>query len=90
MNVNYLPIGTVVKLNDVDQLLMIIGYGGKIDEKNIKYDYIAYAYPNGFVSADKNFVFNTKEIEKVYFVGYKNKKYEDMINAVKVGEKNEE
>lgn len=89
-NKHYLPIGTVIKLKDVDKPLIIIGYGGKIEEKNIKYDYIAYPYPNGFISVDKNFVFNADEIGEILFEGYKDEKYEEMLTIVKGGNNNEE
>jgi len=69
---NLLPIGSIIKVSDIDKKLMIYG---RI-QKNIKngketiYDYIACIYPEGNISASKAFLFNHQQIEKVYFIGY--------------------
>ena len=80
MEGKYLPIGSVVKLKDVDLELMIIGYLKKPEEKI--YDYSACIYPLGIVtSVLDTVVFNHEQIEKIYHVGYKSEKFEG-INRV--------
>lgn len=88
----YLPIGTVVKLKDADKLLFIAGYRIHSNDNPKKiYDYIGYLYPEGFLSKDKNILFNKEIIEKVFYYGYKNEDYEKFKGILMGGEvKNEQ
>lgn len=88
-NIYYLPIGTVIKLKEVEQPLIIIGYGGKLDNSEERYDYIAYGYPVGFTSSKQNYVFNISKIEKILCLGYKDENYENMLKIVKRRDENE-
>lgn len=66
-----LPIGSVVLLKEGSHRVMIIGYCQKMighDEK--LYDYVACLYPEGFMSADQNLLFNQDQVDIVYNVGY--------------------
>ncbi|MFL0474911.1 DUF4176 domain-containing protein [Priestia sp. 179-F W1.4 NHS] len=65
-----LPIGTVMKLKNVDKAVMVYGQYQKNVSNNITYDYIAVPYPEGNVSSDYNMFFNRNQIEKVLHVGY--------------------
>ncbi len=66
-----LPIGSVVLLKGANHRLMIIGYCQRmISEPEKVYDYVACFYPEGFISAEKNLLFNREQIEQVYAVGY--------------------
>lgn len=67
-----LPIGSVVKLKEEEQLFMI--YGRFFENKNTKkiYDYLACMYPEGRLDSKINFAFNDSDIEEVYFIGFKN------------------
>ena len=72
MNYEYEPIGTIVKLHNNDNLIMISGY--KFCNPNKGYnieDYIGVMYPNGLSMIDKNILFSQNDIEKVIFKGYK-------------------
>ena len=72
MNYEYEPIGTIVKLHNNDNLIMISGY--KFCNPNNGYnieDYIGVMYPNGLSMIDKNILFSQNDIEKVIFKGYK-------------------
>lgn len=66
-----LPVGSVVLLKGANHRLMIIGYCQRMlnDPERI-YDYVACFYPEGFISADKNLLFDRDQIDKVYSVGY--------------------
>lgn len=68
-----LPIGSVVLLKDSTRKVMIIGVGQylvKEDGVRSLYDYAGCVYPEGYLSADKNFLFNDEQIERVYSMGY--------------------
>lgn len=75
----YLPIGTIVLLKNGKTLLMIIGYPLNVKaDKNKSYDYIACLYPIGIISLRDILCFNHNQIDKVYYMGYKNDKYMKM------------
>jgi hypothetical protein len=67
-----LPIGSVVLLKNSEKRVMIIGFcqvdssdgGGEI------WDYAGCLYPEGYIGADKTFLFNGGQIDKIYAVGY--------------------
>ena len=81
----YLPIGSIVKIGDLE--CVIVGY--RISHPNVekKYDYMGYSYPYGFVSSNENIVFDAKDIKKIIFEGYKDVEYQDMLSNI---EKNNE
>ena len=65
-----LPIGSVVILKNFNKKLMIIGYKSSIIGKpEMKFDYSACFYPDGFVSAEQSILFDHKQIEQVIFTG---------------------
>ncbi|MDF2820884.1 MAG: hypothetical protein K0R15_1325 [Clostridiales bacterium] len=66
-----LPVGSVVLLKDSTKKVVIIGFcqreigdGGKI------WDYSGCLYPEGYFGADKCFLFNADQIDKLYFIGF--------------------
>lgn len=66
-----LPIGTVVLLKDSEKRVMIIGVcqkGASNPEKI--WDYTGVLFPEGFLAADKMFMFNNDQIEQIYALGY--------------------
>lgn len=65
-----LPIGSVVKLKNVDKPVMIFGRQQmELSSKNL-YDYVAVPYPEGNLGPDFNVFFDRPIIEKVLFTGY--------------------
>ncbi|MDW4527820.1 DUF4176 domain-containing protein [Rossellomorea marisflavi] len=65
-----LPIGTVVKLSNMDKSVMIYGYNQiQVSTKN-QFDYIGVPYPEGNISVDYNVFFNRNLIEEVLHNGY--------------------
>jgi len=67
------PIGTVVLLKESTKRLMITGVAQyRIDEEGNRklYDYVGVVFPEGFLSAEENFLFNADQIDKLYFVGF--------------------
>lgn len=71
-NNKFLPIGTVVKLENAVKAIMIIGYYCKTDNNPDKiFDYCACLYPEGIISSDKNLFFDHKDIAEICYEGYK-------------------
>ncbi len=66
-----LPIGSVVLLKNSTKKIMVIGLcqRGKNRPEKV-YDYAAVLYPEGYVAADKLFLFDREQIEKVFALGY--------------------
>lgn len=69
-----LPIGSIVKVKNIEQRLMIIGVLQKrktIPEKT--FDYAAVPYPEGLHDMRMNIGFDHNNIEEVVFRGYEDK-----------------
>jgi len=64
-----LPIGTVVKLSNVEKTILIYGYDQIQVSTNTQYDYIGVPYPEGNISPDYNVFFNRNLIEEVLHNG---------------------
>lgn len=64
-----MPVGTVVRLEDAEKRLMIIGILQKNNDSKI-YDYMGVPYPEGFLDGDNLFLFNHKDVADVSFLGY--------------------
>lgn len=69
---NILPIGSVVKLKDSKQLLMIITRFPIVtfNGKDGYFDYGGCFYPQGFYN-NQHFFFNYEDIGEICFYGYK-------------------
>lgn len=66
-----LPIGTVVLLKESTKRLMIMGVCQRsADEPNKLWDYSGCFYPEGYLGADRVFLFNNEQIERIYSLGY--------------------
>jgi len=70
-NEKYLPVGTVVMLQNGSKRLVITGFCGVgAEDKNKMYDYVGCLYPEGFLSSNQTLLFNHNQIAKIYFVGF--------------------
>ncbi|MDD6327666.1 MAG: DUF4176 domain-containing protein [Eubacteriales bacterium] len=79
----YLPIGTVVKLKNVDKLTMIAGYFPRSEANNGHvWDYSAFPYPEGMIDNDKIVQFDGEAIEKIIVMGYQDELQMQFIRAV--------
>lgn len=66
-----LPIGSVVLLKESTKRVMIIGVlqkGGKDPDKI--WDYSGVYFPEGYMAADKVFLFDQSQIGQIYQIGY--------------------
>lgn len=67
----YLPLGSVVLMKEAKKRIMITGYAVKAPEsKDRLWDYIGCLWPEGMIAPDKNLVFDHKDIQQVYAIGY--------------------
>lgn len=66
------PIGTVVLLKNSTKRVMITGVCqnsiGNTQEE--LYDYVGCPFPEGFLSADQQYLFNGEQIERIFFIGF--------------------
>ena len=65
-----LPIGSVVKVKNVAPRLMVFGILQKSKTSDLRYDYIATAYPEGQYDPALNIGFKHEDIEEVVFKGF--------------------
>jgi hypothetical protein len=70
MTDNWLPIGSVVLLEEGNKLLMIYGRAQKQTNADTLWDYIGCPFPEGNIGPDYTFLFNKDQIERVFFIGY--------------------
>ncbi|HFR3425709.1 TPA: DUF4176 domain-containing protein [Streptococcus suis] len=70
-NRKHLPIGSVVRLKNLDRDLMIVGLFPVVEKEGEQryFDYTATYLPIGSVHQDNAF-FNKEDIEEVIFIGY--------------------
>lgn len=67
----YLPIGSVVLMRDAKKKVMITGYAVKSPDFGEKiFDYIGCLFPEGVISSDKNLLFDHKDIQQIFAIGY--------------------
>lgn len=79
-----LPIGSVINLVGGTTKLMILGYSRYSDsEQNEYYDYCGCIYPTGYTSADNMYLFNHKDIEHIYALGFQNETQFEFSKALK-------
>ncbi len=66
---NLLPIGSVVKVREMQRPMMIYGVIQKDIATDQVMDYISVLWPEGNGGAGTQFMFNHEDIEEVYFKG---------------------
>lgn len=70
-NEKYLPIGTVVLLQNAKKRMMITGFCCKDEQRPDKtFDYSGCLYPEGIFSSDRNLLFDHDQIDKIFALGY--------------------
>ena len=65
-----LPVGSVVRIGNAEDLLMIMGCNQVDLRSGTVYDYSGVAYPSGYTDDRHVFIFNHEDIGEVYSVGY--------------------
>ena len=81
----YLPLGSVVLLENGIKKIVIIGYfptqhtdTGEV----VSYEYLGIPYPEGFVGMDSGLLFNHKDIRETVSVGYSNEEREVFVKTL--------
>ncbi len=78
MTTDFLPIGSVVLLEEGTKKLMITGFCIiSEDSPEEVYDYCGCIYPEGVLSSDENYVFDQDQIQEVLFIGYEDKEQKE-------------
>lgn len=71
MEKKYLPIGSVVLLENSNKRVMIVGFAAKTKDQESKiYDYVGCIFPEGVILPNQNLFFNHNMIKKIFFIGY--------------------
>ena len=84
MNV-ILPIGSVVKIRDTKEPIMIFGYLQKSSAQPDKVvDYVAVPYPAGNVNIFAQYGFQMTDITQVLFEGYRDEKFAAIESLLKL------
>lgn len=81
----YLPLGTVVLLKNGRHRAMIVGYGIKLDgdPNNRFYDYMGSLFPEGIFTSEQSLAFDHSDIDKIFYMGYKDKETEEFMKKLK-------
>lgn len=82
MKEKYLPIGSVVTLEDATKKLMITGYLPTSEDHRV-FDYNACIFPEGVLSADKTLAFNHDRIKEIHYTGFDNDEYQKFNDDLK-------
>ena len=79
-----LPVGTVVKLKEVDKRVVIIGIMQQAEDngKTETYDYIGVPYPEGFLGAASTVLFQQPDIETIFYIGFADIERQNFIAEV--------
>ena len=75
-----LPLGSIIKLKDNDNFLMIVGL--KMLSDGIKYDYVGCVHPYGFLGPENLIMFNHDQIEAVVSLGYYDEESEEYYDDI--------
>lgn len=70
MNEDYLPVGSVVALDNGGTTIEVVVIGRCLKTNTGKFDYMAVVYPCGFTSASDILYFNRNVIREVVNYGY--------------------
>lgn len=84
----FLPIGSVVLLKESTKRVMIIGIKQKQVNADKIWDYSACLYPEGVINPDKLYMFDTEQIERLYFIGFQDGEglaFLDKVNRLENG-----
>jgi len=78
-----LPVGSVVLLRDGEKKLMICGVmQSNAGRPKKDYDYLGVLYPEGYISKNLQFLFNSEDIVQVFFRGYEDNERAEFINKL--------
>ncbi|WEV74697.1 DUF4176 domain-containing protein [Bifidobacterium sp. ESL0798] len=82
----WLPIGSVVHLNENGHLVMIAGAMQRDENTGRLWDYMGFPYPEGNMKPGESLMFNRSDIDRVYFLGYQSLSGIDFLEFLKKNE----
>lgn len=75
----FLPIGTVVTLENEEHKVMIIGVlQFESEDRSVLYDYSGVLYPEGLLDSKEDYLFNKEDIEEIHYLGYNSEEQEEI------------
>lgn len=80
-----LPIGSVVLLKGAKKRVMVCGRFQRAVESQKRYDYAGCLYPEGVIDAKNMLLFNTEDIDRLFFIGFQDEeelKFHSIINKL--------
>ncbi len=84
MKEKYLPIGSVVILKGAKKRIMVTGYAQiDMEKREQVFDYCGCLFPQGIISTDNTLLFNHKDIEKIFAIGYSDEEGEKFLKQLK-------
>ena len=78
----FLPIGSVVRLKESQKRIMIVGVKQKQADSDKVWDYSACLYPEGIIDPDRLFLFDSEQIERLFFVGFQDGEGLNFLNKL--------
>ena len=78
----FLPIGSVVLLKESQKRIMIVGVKQKQADSDKVWDYSACLYPEGIIYPDRLFLFDSEQIERLFFVGFQDGEGLNFLNKL--------
>ena len=78
----FLPIGSVVFLKESQKRIMIVGVKQKQADSDKVWDYSACLYPEGIIDPDRLFLFDSEQIERLFFVGFQDGEGLNFLNKL--------
>jgi hypothetical protein len=79
----YLPLGSVVVLNNGEKKLMIFGRCQKDTANDRVFDYVGVPYPEGNIMAKATFLFNHEDIAWIHYLGFADEEEEAWADKLK-------
>lgn len=83
---NIFPIGTIVKLNNYVQKVMLLGYLVKTKSGKI-YDYCGCNYPVGILNKTDYVYFDKKDITQIIKVGYMDNEAKEVLSKIELSKR---
>lgn len=76
-----LPVGSVVRLQGADALVMVLGFQPQLDDGYA--DYLGVVYPQGLVSDDAALAFDAEAVAEVVHQGFWDEEGDAALDAVR-------
>lgn len=82
MEIDILPVGSVLTLKGSPSKVMVVGYGPVDSKKKWYFEYLGVGYPGGCGDKNDTIMFDGHMIETVVFYGYTDEKTTAVCNAL--------